>query len=304
MTGPITNSNGQIQRREDSTDKKPKTPSDKLAEFIKSKAHDIATALPKHINPDRISRIVLTAVRLNPKLAECDLMSFMGCVLTAAQLGLEVNTPLGHAYLIPFKRKQKDPQGNWNELMYCQLIIGYQGMIELAQRSGSITSIYAFPVYEGDQFSYQLGLHPDLKHIPSEDDRPERKRITHVYAVAHKKEGPPLFTVMTWAEVVLRQKRSRSANDGPWVTDTEAMALKTVIRKFWKWLPKSVEMQRVGAIDEYDDVNVKTSQITTFDPEVAAALEKQGLALQEANDSAHDLADIPENNSTKALSAA
>jgi recombination protein RecT len=281
MAGPNTDATGQIVPRGDTTSiARQEKPGQKFAALVTKMTPDLARALPKHITPERMARIVLTALRMTPKLAECTESSFLGAVLTSAQLGLEVNNPLGHAYLIPFKKNWKDANGKWHSDMQCQLIIGYQGMIELARRSGLVTSIYAYPVFDGDQFSYRLGLHPDIQHVPSEDPDRETRRITHVYAVAHQKDGPPVFQVLTWAEVMKRRERSKSKDDGPWVTDTEAMALKTAVRKLWRWLPKSVEMQRAGAVDAIDDVDVRTQPSAAWDPEVTAALEKQGLALE------------------------
>lgn len=243
------------------------TPGQKLAGLVQRMAPELSRALPKHVNADRMARIVLTALRINPKLAETSEASFLGAVLTAAQLGLEVNTPLGHAYLIPYGRE-------------CQLIIGYQGMIDLARRSGAITNLVAYAVHEGDEFVYTLGLEPTLEHEPSRAADRDRKPVSHVYAVAHQKDGPPIFVVLTWSEVMARRARSRSANNGPWKTDTTAMALKTAVRQLWKWLPKSIEMQRAAALEAVDDTQVRVTQAAAWDPEITQALEGQGLAIE------------------------
>lgn len=272
MSGPNTDQSGQIVPRPPQQVAVQQKPGQKLAGLVMKMAPELVRALPKHVSADRMGRIVLTALRVNPQLGECTESSFLGCVLTASQLGLEVNTPLGHAYLIPFKNRG---------VLTCTLIIGYQGMIQLARNSGMVTSVYAYAVHEGDEFSYKLGLHPDVVHKPSESADREERPITHVYAVAHQKDGPPIFEVLTWAEVMLRRSRSRSKDSGPWVTDTKAMALKTGVRKLFRWLPKSAEMQRAVAVDASDDGSVRISQVQVFDPEVTAALEKQGLAVDE-----------------------
>ena len=243
------------------------TPGQKLAGLVQRMAPELARALPKHVNAERMARIVLTALRINPKLADCSEASFLGAVLTAAQLGLEVNTPLGHAYLIPYNRD-------------CQLIIGYQGMVELARRSGAVTSLYAYSVHEGDSFEYELGLKPDVRHTPSKIPDRDRKPVTHVYACAHQAAGPPIFVVLTWSEVMAKRTRSRSANNGPWKTDTTAMALKTAVRQLWKWIPKSIEMQRAASLDAVDDMQVRVTQAAAWDPEITAALEGAGLAIE------------------------
>lgn len=214
----------------------------------------IAQALPKHISPERIARIALTAVRSNPNLALCTPQSFLGSLLQASQLGLEVNTPLGQAYLIPYKD-------------ICTLVVGYQGMLDLARRSGMVKAIYAHAVREKDDFDYELGLEPKLHHKPIEGERGE---LTHVYAVARLTGGEPIFTVLTRAEVEKFRSRSRASNNGPWVTDYEAMALKTAIRRIFKWLPKSAEMSIAAAVDEADDMT--RQQTEAFSPEVVGIL--------------------------------
>ena len=255
-------------------------PSQRLAGLITRMAPDLARALPKHITADRMARIALTAIKINPQLVECTEASFLGAVMTAAQLGLEVNTPLGLAYLIPFNTRVKDGRGGWRSELVCTLIVGYQGYIELARRSGVVTAIYAYPVHDGDAFEYELGLKPDVRHTPSKATDRTKKPVTHVYAVAKQSNGEPIFVVLTWADVMDAKARSRGGDSGPWKTDTIAMALKTAVRRLWKWLPKSIEMQRAAAIDATDDTQVRVTQAAAYDPEITAALDGAGLAIE------------------------
>lgn len=261
MAGPRTNDKGEIVRAP-----KDDKPEDRLANLLRRMTPDLQRALPRHMSPDRMMRIALTALRTNHRLAQCSPGSFLGSVITAAQLGLEVNTPLGHAYLIPYKGE-------------CTLQLGYQGMMDLARRSGMVSAIYAYDVREGDVFSYQLGLNPDVKHVPSDDEGREMKKLTHVYAVAKLKDGEPVFTVLTRAQVDQFRKRSRAASDGPWVTDYTAMALKTAIRRLFTWLPKSAEMATAATIDEVPERG--EAQSSVWDPTVTEALSAQGVAVDE-----------------------
>ncbi len=226
-----------------------------LESLLQKMGPSIAQALPKHISADRIGRIALTALRSTPALAKCTPQSFLGAILQASQLGLEVNTPLGQAYLIPFKDT-------------CQLIIGYQGMMDLARRSGNVTAIYAHAVREADEFHYQYGLNPELHHIPN-DAADDRGDITHVYAVARLKGGEPIFTVLTRKKVEEFRARSRASDAGPWVTDFEPMALKTAIRRLFPWLPKSAEMAIANQIDGDGEQRANCSE---YSPEVAQIL--------------------------------
>lgn len=206
----------------------------------------IGLALPRHMTPERLLRIALTEVRRNPKLAECSQASLLAAVFQCAQLGLEPGGSLGHAWLVPFGRE-------------VQFQIGYRGMIDLARRSGQIHSIEAHAVYEGDHFDCVLGLESDLKHLPdwSNPNRCDAGKLTFVYAVARLKDGGTQFEVMSRAEVEAVRKRSRSGSSGPWQTDFAAMALKTVVRRLFKWLPISIEMSRAVGLDEAAEIGIK-----------------------------------------------
>ncbi|WP_210425998.1 recombination protein RecT [Chromobacterium violaceum] len=225
---------------------KPKTLAGLLSDpKIKSQ---MALALPKHLNADRLARIALTEIRKTPALAKCNQESFLGAVMQCAQLGLEPGNALGHAYLLPFGNgKASDGLAN------VQLIIGYRGMIDLARRSGQIISISAHTVHAHDTFSYQLGLDPDIKHIPTDG---ERGPLTHVYAVAKLKDGGVQFEVMSKHDVDQVRKTSKAANNGPWVTHYDEMAKKTVCRRLFKWLPVSIELQTAVTLDERADAGI------------------------------------------------
>jgi len=228
-----------LANRTNGKDKPAQTPAQTIAAYLKKMGPEIARALPKHMDADRLARIALTTIRTNPKLLEASIPSLLGAVMQAAQLGLEPGL-IGHCYFVPFKNGKTGQTD-------VQFIIGYRGMIDLARRSGQIVNIYAHTVHENDEFDYELGLHPKLVHKPAEGERGELK---FVYAVAHFKDGGYQFEVMSKAEIEKRRQRSKAANNGPWVTDYEEMAKKTVIRHMWKYLPISIEIQQAAAVDE------------------------------------------------------
>jgi recombination protein RecT len=205
--------------------------------FLKKIAPGIAAALPKHLDSERMTRICLTAIRQNPDLARCTAASFGGSVMSLSQLGLEPNTPLQHAWLIP--RKVKD-----SPFLECTVMIGYQGYIDLAYRSGRVKSLYAHAVHDGDDFEYELGLTKRLRHHPrSQPGAP----LTHAYAVAHLEGADPLFVVLRRADVEAR--KARGAGGPAWRTDYDAMAMKSAIRALWPFLPKSAEMALATEVD-------------------------------------------------------
>lgn len=207
----------------------------------------IQAALPKHMTADRLARIVMTQVRLNPKLLECSTESLLAAVMQSAQLGLEPGI-LGHCYFVPFwndRRKEYE----------VQFIVGYRGMIDLARRSGHIETIYAQIVYENDKFELEYGLEPRLSHIPwhvrNDATFETSGGIRGAYMVAKFTGGGYYLHYMPKAEIDKHRDRSAARNNGPWVTDYEEMAKKTVVRAGWKWLPISIEIARqVEAADE------------------------------------------------------
>lgn len=200
----------------------------------------LSLALPKHLSAERMIRIAATEIRKNTALLDTDKTSFLGSVMQAAQLGLEPGSALGQVYLVPY--------GN-----QCQLILGYRGMIDLARRSGQVLSLNAYAVRDGDDFSYQLGLRPDIHHVPSPEAGRDTKPITFVYAVATLRGGGYQFEVMSRAEV--EKVRSTSASykykkeKSIWGTHFEDMAKKTVIRRLFKYLPVSIEALQVSNVD-------------------------------------------------------
>ena len=184
----------------------------------------VAQALPKHINADRMIRVALTALTKTPKLADCDQASFFSAMLTCSQLGLE---PDGRrAHLIPYGKT-------------CQLIIDYKGLVELAMRSGEVSNIHADVICENDEFLCDRGQ--IAKHVI--DYRKERGAVFAAYAICRFKDGTEKSEVMSVPEIDAIRKRSRASGSGPWVTDYNEMAKKTVFRRLSTWLPLSSEFR-------------------------------------------------------------
>lgn len=227
------------------TENKPTSPEQTVEAYMKKMGPKMAEALPKHMDMDRMSRIALTTIRTNPTLLECTVPSLMGAVMQAVQLGLEPGL-LGHCYLLPFNKNAGTKQ-NPQWVKEVQFIIGYKGMIDLARRSGHIQSIYAHAVFEHDEFEYELGLHPTLKHKPSFGDRGV---FIGAYAVAHFKDGGYQMEFMPKSEIEKRRNRSKTKSYSPWDSDYEEMAKKTVVRAMFKYLPISIEVQNQAQHDE------------------------------------------------------
>lgn len=211
-----------------------------IRELLQRNASQIRLALPKHIDPDRMQRAVLTACLQTPKLYECTQQSMMLSVLRAAQMGLEPDGIDG--YLLPYGTQ-------------AQFLPSYRGLVKLARQSGEIATVVARVVHEGDRFDWSLGTNEKIDHVPAladaDDDTPPR--LIYVYAVATFKGGDKQFEVMSRAQVDAVRSRSRAKDSGPWVTDYEEMAKKTVVRRLSKLLPLSTQLQRVLAEEEAID---------------------------------------------------
>ena len=216
-----------------SPQEKPKTELDasgKLRSLVQSTNFKsaVAAALPAHLRPDRFVRIALTALTKTPRLAECEQASFFECLLTLSQLGLEPDGRLAH--LIPFRNNRRG-------VTECTLIVDYKGLVALAIRSGRIANIHADKICNEDEFLFDRG--EIVRHRI--DFKKPRGDAYAYYALVRFKDGTEQAEVMTMDEIESIRRRSRAANDGPWVTDFNEMAKKTVFRRLTKWLELSPE---------------------------------------------------------------
>ena len=208
----------------------------------------LSAYLPTQIKPDRVISLALHAVTKGKGLLECNRHSVITAVVGAMQMGLELHTPLNHAYLIPFKDKTRGK--------IAQLVIGYPGYIELMHRSGKVEMIDCRVVYSGDDFNYALGTNCYIEHRPGPVE--ERGNITHFYAIVWLKGSQrPLVEVMPAEDVNAIRDRSASyrtaekyhKHDSPWHTDYDIMGRKTVLKRIQKWSPKSSEMALAIELD-------------------------------------------------------
>lgn len=199
----------------------------------------IARALPKHCKPDRMIRVALTSLLRTPKLNQVDVNSFAKAMLDLSQLGLEPDGRRVH--LLPFNN-------NKTQTVELQVIIDYKGLVELVRRSGEVLSIHASVVYENDGFEWRQGTEPDIKHNISLTE--DRGKPIAAYAVVKLKDGALQFEVMTYKQIEDIRKRSKAKNSGPWVTDWDEMAKKTVFRRLSKWLPMNDALDQAQVIDD------------------------------------------------------
>lgn len=246
--------NNIIAKSQEKANKKPTT----LQGYMKQMEGEIAKALPSVITPERFTRMVLSALSSTPKLKECTPASFLGAMMTAAQLGVEPNTALGQAYLIPFNNRAKG-------VMECQFQLGYKGLIDLAYRSEQVSIIQAQTVYSKDEFEFEYGLEPKLRHIPAKTERGEP---VYYYAVFKTKDGGYGFEVMSVADVRAHaQKYSQSFNksSSPWTSNFDEMAKKTVLKRVLKLAPLKSDFARELAQDSTIKTEISPDMYTVND---------------------------------------
>lgn len=252
-----------------------------LAQLIEQMKPEIGRALPRHMNPDRMARIATTVLRQTPALARCTPESFLGALMTASQLGLEPG-PLGEAYLVPYGQT-------------ATFIPGYRGLVKLAYQSGMVATVAAHIVHQADDFDYSLGLDPFLTHKPALVDDPGP--VIAAYAMVKFKDGASNFEVMSVSQIDAIRKRSKASGSGPWVSDWEAMARKTVLKRLSKWMPLSSEFadavqyegtvrtdigsDLVNVTPDYIDGEVETPDPTPENPQVVVTPGAEGGDVDE-----------------------
>jgi recombination protein RecT len=219
------------------------TRKEKLESFLNDEkfTKSLQDVIPKHLTPERIVKMALVAASRQPKLFDCTPQSFLQSVMKSAELGLDCVGTLGQGYLVPYYNSKI-------KALECQFIAGYQGLINLARRSGHISRIESRVVYENDIFDVEYGLDQKLTHRPYLGG--ERGKIVCVYAVAELKDGSSQLEIMTIDEVEAIRERSKAKDSGPWKTDFGEMARKTVVRRIAKYLPLSPELAKAIETDD------------------------------------------------------
>lgn len=227
-----------------------------LKTLLEKSVDRLAEVLPKHMTPDRVIHVVNTLVYRTPKLQECDPYSILASVMQAAALGLDLSPTMGEAYLVPV----------WNEAIRgkeCQFRPGYRGLAKLVRNSGAAVDLWAEVVYQADVFVYRHTPALEFLHEPYRGR--DRGPVTDAYAVAELSPGKYRIAVMSADEIEAIHQRSEGfkyarregkAEFGPWVTDTNEMRKKTVIRRLCKGLPMSTQLADAIASEDRDYATV------------------------------------------------
>jgi recombination protein RecT len=218
------------------------------------------------------------ALENNDALQKCSKESLRNALFNICLTGATLNPSLQQAFLIPRKGK------------VC-LDFSYRGLCKIAVDSGSVYDIDATVVYEKDEFYYEMGLYPTLKHIPSIEGDPGKPRF--VYAVAILHHNIKKFIVLTADEIDKIKKSSiafTKGSDTPWKGDFEPeMWRKTAVKKIYKLLPQTEKMSIATAVlNEHEGLDRNSQEkakevMKRFEPEkkaldtLVACPEKQAM---------------------------
>lgn len=171
-------------------------------------------------------RFIEAALQLlrQPGLAECTQESVLGGLLKAAIFNFPISTELGMCWLVPrtIDTKQVDSQGKKIFAKVAVFQIGYKGWQELAVRSGKVESFDFGVVWSADEFDFEKGTSPYLKHVPSKAHNSRGKR-THIWASATMTSGRVVFNVAPIEEV--ERHRLMSDTQSTWDNNTRTKVL-------------------------------------------------------------------------------
>lgn len=237
-----------------------------IRETIQKQTPALQQVLPKSLDPERFSRLVLTAVKATPDLVRCfdTVQGQTSVLLSAMQLatvGLEPNTATQDAWLLPRRRN-----GVWE----CQPSYGYRGLLKLARRSGQIKTVYAEVVRQGDTFEYRRDLDGDVLRYTPSDEVEDGRALTHAFAVVRYLNGGADFVVLSRAAVEAHRAMSDSWKGtgrefSPWTKWPEEMWKKTALRQLAKMMPLEAEAEQATMTDERSLALVDGSIIATYE---------------------------------------
>lgn len=232
--------------RSAATGEKAPSPIAVFSSFLDKLKPQLAHALPKHLNADRMARLAMTAFSTTPDLQRCTPTSIAGSLMTAGQLGLEPGVN-GQGYLIPYHDRK-------NNRFICTFVPGWKGLVDLVARSGR-ASVWTGVAMPGDEFDYQLGDSPFCRHNPGDEVNGE---WTHVYAIGRVRDAQmPVIEVWKRAKVMKHLKAYNKVGDRHYANqgenNFEMYGRKVALLQVLKYMPQSVELATAVRIADMAD---------------------------------------------------
>ena len=215
-----------------------------LTKYLERGKAAVANALPKHLNPDRMLRLAVTAFSTTPALRKCTGQSILGSIVVASQIGLEPGVA-GQGYLIPYGST-------------CTFVPGWQGLVGLLNNSGRATA-WTGSVFEGDTWDFHLGSAPKCVHIPG-PNYGDATKLIWVYAVG-KVNGSEAPVIEAWPIARVWKHRDKFNKVGTRhysYNHPEMYARKVVLLQVLKYMPRSIELNNAIIASDAAEMNRTT----------------------------------------------
>jgi len=183
---------------------------------------------------EKLARSFAWEINTNDKLRICSQLSIINAFYKCCEYGLDPASSLGQAWLIPYKST-------------IDLQIGYRGWLKLLFNNPLVSNVYSYGVYKDDLFEYELGMNPNIRHVPSKEKQLKENLIA-TYGVVKLKSGEAQIKVCFRDEINESMECSSGSykSDSPWVKHFEAMALVVPIRKLGKNLGLPLKIEDFG----------------------------------------------------------
>ena len=226
------------------------TPQNKLGNirsYLERKSPTLQRIAPKGTDIERIVSLACFEAYKNERLLDCSPESIYTSLAKACELNLVAGGVLHRAHLVPLYNKTR-------RCMEAELWIDYTGLMELVRRSGDVANFVARVVHKNEEFEHVFDLEGGevLRHRPKYDGEPGEPVLA--YAVCFFKDGQKQVEVMRRDQIETIRQSARSGNSGPWVTHTEEMWRKTVIRRICKYLPLTADAKAALEHDIVTDI--------------------------------------------------
>lgn len=255
------------------------TPPQALQRILAAHEGSLRKAIAKNMDSGRLIRVAVNAMHRSPALWNCSMSSIVNSVVLTGVLGLEPNTPLGHAYLIPYGKE-------------CTFQPGYRGLMHLACRTADVKKFDPHLVFIGDEFEIEYGFNERFRHVPKE----QSEEWIGAYSFVKFNDGEPSVLYMPKARILkIRDQFSKAyqnnKNTSPWTTSEDEMALKTVIKRHIKRFDLSIEIATATEADDQAERDMKQeSYIDAEFQEIAKASEEADFQLQGSREKQEQIA--------------
>jgi len=223
------------------------------ANHFDGRLDEVRKALPEGtLKPETLARVMLTAINRAPALRECSEASLLGCMMDLATIALVPNTPMGHAFLIPYGKQ-------------ATLQIGYRGFAELAYRSGQVRIIKAGVVRDGDEVTFSIGTgeHAFVRHVPKLGKGRSEREVMGAWAAVEMMNGSTTVEVMDADELAKVERQANASKASPaWKNWGDEMRKKSVLKR----LLKVLQIGSMETVAKAVEIDAKHSDFTPPPP--------------------------------------